>query len=283
MLKKLSLLAALALLLAVPALAQTITTVTGTVQDPNGIPFSYSPVVVTLNGVSGGVSPYVTATGGPVIMPTALTTNPSGTFSTSLVANGSITPSGTTYNIRVCAPAIQAPIGTGAATCVTISAITISGASQDTSATFAAVPPPSLIAQAGVTRVATFAALTQTASLSAVGIYTTPANVPGTYRATCNIVITRAATTSSTLPQCGITYTDQDSSGGEAVLYTATNTANALAVLGTINTTANGPSPGGMMQVAAGTLISVYTSGYVSSGATSMAYAVRVKLEYLGP
>lgn len=266
------------LLAALPLLAQTITNVTGTVQDPNGIPFAFAPVTVTLNGVSGGVSPIVTATNAPVIMPVGLTTNASGTFSTQLVANASITPSGTTYNIRVCTAPVAPPLGNGGATCVTISGITISGATQDTSTTFTAAPPPSLINQAGVTRVATAAATTQAANIGATTVFTVPANLPGSYRMTCFIVVTQAASTSSTLPNCNINVTDVTGTAHSLNGLTSTNAGNTVGTIG-----APTADQAAIWQCQAGSAIQYQTNGYASSGATVMQYSVFVKLEYLGP
>jgi hypothetical protein len=275
-------LAALLFCLVASALhAQTITTVTGTVLDPDGTPFAGGIVTVTLNGVAGQPSPIVTATGSPIVLPTVPTANSTGVFSTNLVANASITPASTTYNFRVCAPPVPPPLGSGN-TCVTLSAVTIAGASQDLTANFAAVPPPPLTAVNGIglQRVGTISQTAQAANIAA-GVATTlltvPANVNGTYRLACYVVLTQAATTSSTLPACNVVYTDADTSTVETIAMTTSPTTNTVGTLGAIAVTAL-PS----FQAKAGTTIQYSTSGYASVGGTVMQYAVRVKAEFLG-
>jgi len=257
-----------------PAFAQTITTVTGTALDPNGIPYANAPVNITLNPVAGSVSPYVTATNTPVIMPTSVTTNSSGVFSVPLVAAASITPSGTTYNFRVCTPTVPPPLGSGAS-CVTLSSVTIAGASQDLTSSFNAIPPPVLINSGAPTRVATAAATAQTANISATTVYTVPANVTATYRVVCYVVLSSAGTT-STLPACNVVYTDNDTSTVETIALTATSAANTVGTVGAVATTA---VPG--FQAKPGTNIQYSTSGYASTG-SAMAYAIHVKVELLG-
>jgi hypothetical protein len=254
------------------------TTVTGTVLDPSGVPYASATVNVTLVAPSGGASPVVTSSGAPVVMPLPATTSASGTFSIVLLANSLITPSSTTYTVRVCSPVLPPPLGSGNS-CVTISGVTISGSSQDLSTTFAAVPPPALIVPAGTLRAATFAATAQAANISAATgqLLVAPANVTGTYRLVCYIVETQAATTSSTLPACNVVFTDNDSGTAETVALTTTSAANAVGTLGANATTAIVG-----FQAKPGTNIQVSTSGYASSGATAMQYAIHAKLEFIG-
>jgi len=103
----------------------------------------------------------------------------------------------------------------------------------------------------------------------------------GKYLVSCYTVVTRAATTSSTLPFCEVTWTDQDTStAGEASVQGCTNTANLVGSLNFTSCTNVNPS---LIGVANATSINYLTSGYVSSGATSMQYAVHVRIVYLGP
>src|SRR6185437_13107978 len=105
------------------------------------------------------------------------------------------------------------------------------------------------------------------------------ANGAGTYRVTCNIVVTTAATTSSTLPLCAVTWTDPDANAaGTPNGFTNTNTANVVGA-GPSQPTAGGGEA--ILNAKAGTNINYLTSGYVSSGVTAMQYAVHFKLEYL--
>jgi hypothetical protein len=211
-------------------------------------------------------------------MPTVPTANATGVFSTNLVANASITPASTTYNFRVCAPAVPPPLGSGN-TCVTLSAVTIAGASQDLTASFAAVPPPVLTAGngLGLQRVAGTSATVQAANIGATTLLTVPANVTGAYRLSCYVVETQAATTSSTLPACNAIFTDNDSSTVETIAMTTSPTTNTVGTVGAIAAT-------GLLsfQAKQATNIQFSTTGYASVGGTVMQYAIRVKLEFLG-
>jgi hypothetical protein len=145
--KRFSILALLAIL-AIPAMCQTITTVTGTVRDPNGVPFVNCTVLPVFANVSGGATPTVTATGGLLYSPTSpvgCTVN--GTFSVNVVANGSITPASTHWNFTICsAPGTVFPDpGSLGPQCFQTGNITISGSSQDISGNISAVPPAALI------------------------------------------------------------------------------------------------------------------------------------------
>ena len=137
--------AALLLLLALPGLApaQTLTTVTATVLDPNGIAYANGTVTFTLVNASGSASfastPQIGGSNiagfvGPVGLSAA------GVLSVNLPCNSAgggcivITPAGTQWIPTVCASPAQLPIGTGQG-CFTTAGITITGASQDISAT----------------------------------------------------------------------------------------------------------------------------------------------------
>jgi hypothetical protein len=123
-------------------------------------------------------------------------------------------------------------------------------------------------------QVADAARVTQAANVAPATVYTVPAGGAGWYRISAQAVVTQAATTSSTLPNVGVTWTDFDSSVAlSATTLTPTNTANAPGAFGIASQA---------MNVKAGTTIQFQTSNYASSGATPMQYAVRVRLEYLG-
>ena len=125
--------------IAAVARAQTITTVTGTITDPNSIPYAGAQVLVNINP-PGVTSPAITATGQPILFPITAQTNANGAFSMQLVANASITPGGTQYTFRICTPAIAPPFGTGIS-CIPNVTLTIAGASQDISVAENAVAP----------------------------------------------------------------------------------------------------------------------------------------------
>lgn len=100
----------------------------------------------------------------------------------------------------------------------------------------------------------------------------------GIYRASCYVITTTAATTSSTLPACNVVYTDGDTGNVHTAALTATSAANALDTVGAGTTTL----PWGTFNAKASTAISYSTSSYATSGATAMAYSVYFRLEYVG-
>jgi len=121
---------------------------------------------------------------------------------------------------------------------------------------------------------ASYNAVAQSANIGATTLYAIPVGQAGLYRVSAYAVVTQAATTSSTLPNVGILWTDSDSSVALlANTVTPTNTANAPGAFG----------PGDIVINAnAGTNIQFQTSNYASSGATPMQYAVHLRVEYLG-
>lgn len=138
--KKMLIVLATLLALVVPALGQ-FTLVTGTVVDPNGLPYAngtISPLLV----LPGGTSP--TLNGLPYsapIGPSGL--DGGGNFTIRLGDNVVLLPALTTWNFTVCSVAgtVQPAIGTGSV-CFTLAVpITITGATQDISANLNAVAP----------------------------------------------------------------------------------------------------------------------------------------------
>jgi hypothetical protein len=114
----------------------------------------------------------------------------------------------------------------------------------------------------------------QAADVAATTLYAIPVGRPGMYRVSCYAVVTQAATTSSTLPNIGVLWTDNDSNTPlSAANVTSTNTANAVGAF------AQGQQ---IIYAKAGTNIQYQTSNYASSGATPMQFAMHVTLEYLG-
>lgn len=119
--------------------------------------------------------------------------------------------------------------------------------------------------------------LTQSANVTAATLYTIPAGGVGWYRPTCYVVISRAASSTSTLPNCIISWTDNDTLVGEAVNLTVITTAN---VLGTNGQIANNVAA---FYAKPSTTIQYSSANYASSGGTSLQYNLRIILEYLGP
>lgn len=112
------------------------------------------------------------------------------------------------------------------------------------------------------------------ATIPPTTLYAVPADKSGMYRVTAYAVVTQAATTSSTLPNIGIGWTDGDSSTAlQANTVSSSNPANALGAFG------NGSI---VISAMAGTNISYLTSNYASAGTTPMHYAVHLKVEFLG-
>jgi hypothetical protein len=121
---------------------------------------------------------------------------------------------------------------------------------------------------------ASFNAVAQAANIGATTVYAVPVGGAGLYRVSAYAVVTQAATTSSTLPNVGVLWTDNDANVAlSANTVTPTNTANAPGAFG----------PGDIVISArGGTNIQFQTSNYASSGATPMQYAVHLRVEYLG-
>lgn len=131
-----------------------------------------------------------------------------------------------------------------------------------------------LVANGIPTEVAQSNDVTQAANLASKTLYAVPANQGGFYRVSAYAVVTTAATTSSTLPNVQIGWTDLDSNTPlQAGTVTPTNPANAAGAFG------QGVQ---IISAKAGTNITVSTGNYASSGATAMQYAVRTRVEYLG-
>lgn len=121
---------------------------------------------------------------------------------------------------------------------------------------------------------ANFNSAAQAANIAATTLYAVPADRAGLYRVSAYAVVTQAATTSSTLPNVGVLWTDSDANVAlSANTMTPSNNANAPGAFG------NGDA---VISARAGTNIQFQTSNYASVGATPMQYAVHLRLEYLG-
>jgi hypothetical protein len=116
----------------------------------------------------------------------------------------------------------------------------------------------------------------QGANIGATTIVTPSAN--GYYRITGYEVLTRAATVSSTLPSVGVSWTDADSGVAEGpAFFLATGTTNTLGEQAPCN------SVGGACEIIfyakSGVAIQYQTASYATSGATSMQFALHLRLE----
>lgn len=118
----------------------------------------------------------------------------------------------------------------------------------------------------------------QNVSIAATNFYTTSSNQSGLYKISCYTVVTQAATTSSTLPSCQYSWTDKDTGVVEPFsILTSANSANTIGATG-----AGSVFDTETISAAASSNIRVQATGYASSGATPMLYALHVKIEYLG-
>jgi hypothetical protein len=115
----------------------------------------------------------------------------------------------------------------------------------------------------------------QGANIGATTLVTPGAN--GYYEYSCYIVITQAATTSSTLPACNVSYTDADSGVVKTIPATATQTTNSVGAIGAYASGQILDFPV-VIYAKSGTAIQYSTTGYVTSGATSMQYALHIRL-----
>lgn len=117
-------------------------------------------------------------------------------------------------------------------------------------------------------QVASTALINQSADASVGTFYAVPTD--GTYRASCYVVLTRAATTSATLPGCTVSYTD-------LITNVAMTSQVAQSASGNVvGTHLNGSV---VLEAKSGTNVGYSTTGYASSGATTMQYRVRIVLE----
>lgn len=106
---------------------------------------------------------------------------------------------------------------------------------------------------------------------------TTP-GANGFYRISAFIVLTTAAGTSSTLPQCQVDFYDADSNTYQAEYITNTMTTNTVGQVGPVMVAAAGPWPF-VFYAKSGQAIRFRTLGYVSSPAAAMHFAVHARLE----
>jgi len=93
---------------------------------------------------------------------------------------------------------------------------------------------------------------------------------PALFRVTAYIIVTQAATTSSTLPSVVLTWTDRDNNTAQTFTLTPTNAGNLLTTLQQASM---------VISPKAVTNINYSTTGYASVGGTSMQYAVHIRVE----
>jgi hypothetical protein len=116
----------------------------------------------------------------------------------------------------------------------------------------------------------------QQADIPSTPIFT-PTN-GGMFRVSGYLALTRAATTSATLPALAVTWTDNDTNVAQSQQNLAPSIASNL--VGRV-AWSNPPTNSLVLNVKAGTAINFLTSGYASSGATAMQFAVHVRVEQI--
>jgi hypothetical protein len=119
-------------------------------------------------------------------------------------------------------------------------------------------------------------AAAQAANINAATLLPAALVLPGNYRIGCFMVVTQAATTSSTLGTCSVSFNERETNTGVGTTVQAsTSTMNIV----------GGTHLSGVAQISVrGNVIITYsTQSYASSGATPMQYAIRLTIEYLGP
>jgi hypothetical protein len=199
-----------------------------------------------------------------------------GSFSQSLWGNDNISPSNTIYNVT-----FRDPQGNE----VGPIQYSIVGASPNlnTLAALSTTTPPVLLAIGSLTSIVATVTLTaQQADIGSTLLYAVPASGLGVYRLSFYLVVTRAATTSSTLPQLELVYTDGDTSIVETLFATALNSANTVGSFGALNGGGGLPIGAVTVTIKASSNINFLTSGYASVGATAMQFSLRLRAEYLG-
>jgi hypothetical protein len=113
-------------------------------------------------------------------------------------------------------------------------------------------------------------ATVQGANIAATNLVASPA--AGVYRVSIYIIVTRAATSSSTMPSVAITWTDKDSGVSQSITATATSGGNTTTTYATATV---------VLDAQAAAAIQYSTSGFATSGLTSMQYALHVRVESL--
>lgn len=140
--RSLWLFAAVLLFAVLPAASQTLTQVSGTITDPNGLLYQNATITIALTP-QGGASPTLTPCTNPVgctfQIASPIQTDATGTFHVALYANASILPASTQYQFTVNENGVPGPFGTGFQSFSYTT--TISGASQSLSSGMSALAP----------------------------------------------------------------------------------------------------------------------------------------------
>lgn len=260
-------------LLPASAFAQ-FTSVSATVIDPNGIPYAGGTMsAVLVPNVSGAY----TLSGSPYsgrINPTAL--DATGSFTVQFADNGVLLPASSQWQITVCAPGrLPLPIGTGGL-CFTAAALTITGGSQNISATLNA-SATALVQIWNPSRVFNTAPAAGTASLGATTMTTAPA-IPaiGTrYNLSTYIsqTVLGASCAGNTTIVVNAIFQDPNAAAPQTTPI-ATYTVTTNGTLGIVPLTANSYAGSISFSAKAGTVVQ-YSTTYTPGGSCAPAPAVQ--------
>ena len=110
----------------------------------------------------------------------------------------------------------------------------------------------------------------QTADISPSTLYAVPVGFSGMYRVAVFLIVTQAATVSSTLPAVSIVFTDNDNNTSQTLAVTAINLGNVL------TTFEQGEV---IINVKDSTTVQYVTVGSTTVGATALNYALHVRIE----
>lgn len=119
-----------------------------------------------------------------------------------------------------------------------------------------------------------------TANVASAALYAVPSGSVGLYMYCANLSETTAATTSSTLPNAFLSYTDNDSNATTPNALVSSSSGNNT--VGTVNGIGSSVTNCYMLRPKPGTTINYGTSNYASNSAAQMTYAIHSRLFFLG-
>ena len=264
-----------------PAAAQNFTTVTATVVDPNSLPYANGTVIFQLVNGSGAAQ-FATPPTLPTSPPTAVTAtvgpvglDSNGVLNATLPSNAQISPASTQWIPSVCINPEPPPFGSGKGGCFTAAAITVSGTSQDISATLNAAALP-LTKKDDVGRLYNTLPAAGTSSISPITMVTAPAiPVTGTsYRFSSYGSVTVAGTSCTTNSTVAVAVTYQDpNEGSPAATAVFTFTVVNNGSVGRLIPALTNPLPA--FRAAAGTAVQ-YSTTYTAGANCAPAPTVQV-------
>lgn len=263
------------------AWAQNFTTVTGTVLDPNGIPFAGGTITFVLGPLPFSSPPTLPTTPAtPVsgtIGPVGLDNN--GKFSATLPSNAAITPGSTQWTPSVCLPqtasnVLENPVTTN---CFTAAAITISGSSQDISTTVNA-SAFAVLQRANVGRLYSTLPAAGNSSITATTMVTAPAQPSAgtSYRLSAYVSQTVLGTSCAGNSTISLNAVFQDpNAAAPQTQAVATFTVTTNGTLGIVPITSTTDTMPLVLRAKAGTVVQ-FSTNYSPGGSCAPAPTVQV-------